>query len=312
LNPKLNKTLIVVSGPTASGKTAISIEIAKVFNAEIISADSRQFFRELKIGVAAPSQLELITIKHHFVGHLSISEYYNVSRFETDVIEFLSEYFNTSKFALMVGGSGLYINAVCKGIDDMPDADETLRKQLKEDLEANGLEGLRQQLKDLDPEYYRIVDRNNPNRILRALEVCIATGKPYSSLRSQANKVRDFNVIKIGLIHSRNELIKRIEKRVDLMIDAGLVEEVRSLINYRTVNALNTVGYKEIFQYLDGNCSLDHTIEKIKTNTRRYAKRQLTWFKRDNSINWFHPDEFDKIIDFIKTSKRQESRLYLF
>jgi tRNA dimethylallyltransferase len=294
--------LIVICGPTAAGKTLVSIEVAKAFDAEIISADSRQFFRELKIGVASPEQHVLKVVKHHFVGQLSVNAYYNVSRFENEVMEFLDEYFSIHKYALMVGGSGLYIDAVCKGIDILPDPDMNLRSQLKKIYETEGLETLIKQLKELDPEYYRLVDLNNPNRIMRALEVCISTGNPFSSLRSNVNKIRDFRVIKIGLDLPRAELFDRIERRVDQMIESGLVEEVTNLSQYRSLNSLNAVGYKEIFNYLDGNCSLAEAIEKIKINTRRYAKRQLTWFKKDNSINWFQPDEIGRIIDFIKGS----------
>lgn len=280
----------------------VSLKVAKAFNTEIISADSRQFYRELKIGVATPDDSILRSVKHHFVGHLSITEYYNVSRFENEVIELLSDYFRTRDFALIVGGSGLYIDAVCKGIDVLPDPDMNLRDQLIKQYETAGLESLKKQLKELDPEYYQAVDLNNPNRIIRALEVCISTGLPFSSLRSSVNKIRDFRIVKIGLDRPRAELFERIEKRVDQMIEAGLVEEVENLRHFRNLNSLNTVGYKEIFNYLDGNCSLDEAIEKIKTNTRRYAKRQLTWFKKDLSINWFHPDETDKIVDFVKSN----------
>jgi tRNA dimethylallyltransferase len=292
----------VICGPTASGKTLVSIEIAKAINAEIISADSRQFFRELKIGVASPGQPELTTVQHHFVGHLSVSEYYNVFRFETEVIEFLKNYFKRSTYALMVGGSGLYLDAVCQGIDELPDPDMNLRNQLKKLYETDGLEPLKKQLKELDPEYILTVDLNNPNRIMRALEVCISTGIPFSSLRNNRNKKREFNILKIGLDWPRAALFERVEKRVDEMIDSGLVEEVKNLSQFRNLNSMNTVGYKEIFQYLDGNCTLSEAIVKIKTNSRRYAKRQLTWFKKDRSINWFHPDETEKMIYFIRNS----------
>ncbi len=300
MEPRVNKSLIVICGPTAVGKTAISIKIAKALITEIISADSRQFYRELKIGVASPGKVELKAVKHHFIGHLSVADYYNVSRFENDIIGFLDNYFKSNNHALMVGGSGLYIDAVSNGIDFLPDPDDDLRKNLKIKLTEQGLEPLKQELKKLDFDYYLVVDLQNPNRILRALEVCLMTGKPYSSFRIRNIKPRNFNIIKIGLDRPRPELFERIEKRVDQMIASGLVEEVKSLAKFRNLNSLNTVGYKEIFYYLDGNCSLTEAINKIKINTRRYAKRQLTWFKKDNAITWFHPDEIGKIIDFIE------------
>lgn len=301
MESKINNILVVICGPTASGKTGVSVEIAKALNSEIISADSRQFFRELKIGVASPTQSELDAVKHHFVGNLSVNEYYNVSKFETDVLDFLSNYYLTHKYALLVGGSGLYINAVCKGIDELPDPDMNLREQLKKTIETEGIENLKQKLYELDPIYYNVVDLNNPNRILRALEVCISTGVPYSLLRQSQTKVRDFKIIKIGLNWPRSELFERIEKRVDKMIQDGLVDEVKSLFSHRHLNSLNTVGYKEIFQYQDGEYSFEKAIEKIKTNTRRYAKRQLTWFRKDHSIHWFHPEEMEKMLDLIRS-----------
>jgi tRNA dimethylallyltransferase len=293
----LSKKLFVISGPTAIGKTALAIDVAQKLNAEIISADSRQFYKELKIGVAAPSDEELSAVKHHFVGHLSITDYYNVSKFEQDVIGFLNMYFKTNDNAVMVGGSGLYIDAVCKGIDDLPDPDENLRKKLKKLLKTNGIGYLQQLLEELDPDYFDIVDLNNPNRLLRALEVIIQTGETYTSLRNSKPRQRDFEIVKIGLNRPREELVEIIEKRVDRMITDGLVDEVRSLEKYRGVNALKTVGYQEIFSYFDGTFTLDEAIEKIKTNTRRYAKRQITWFKRDKEINWFLPEERQKILE---------------
>lgn len=298
----MKNKLLVILGPTAIGKTKLAINIAKTFDAEIISADSRQFYKELKIGVAAPTDEELKVVKHHFVSHLSIIEYYNVSKFENEVLGFLNGYFQNKRYAVMASGSGLYIDAVCKGIDEMPDPDDKLRKQLKKTLKNNGLEPLLKQLKQLDLEYYDVVDLNNPNRIMRALEVCLKTGKTYTSLRNNKPKKRDFEIIKIGLNRPREELFEIIENRVDKMIEQGLLDEVKGLWKYKNLNALNTVGYKEIFDYFDGNCTLDQAIEKIKTNTRRYAKRQLTWFKKDKSIHWFHPDEKEKIVEFVKNS----------
>lgn len=291
--------LIVILGPTAIGKTSVGIQLAQSLNTEIISADSRQFYKELKIGVVAPSQAELGMVKHHFVGHLDLAAYYNVSRFENDVIRFLDGYFKTNKKAVMVGGSGLYIDAVCRGIDDLPDPDEKLRTSLKNEYKEHGIEFLQNRLKYLDPEYYKMVDLDNPKRILRALEVCIMTGKTYSSLRNNQSKKRDFKIVKIGLNRPREKLFKIIEDRVEKMIEMGLVEEVKSLEKYRDLNSLNTVGYKEIFKYLDGEWSLEKAIEKIKTNTRRYAKRQLTWFKKDGEIKWFHPESKHEIMNYV-------------
>ncbi len=298
----MKNKLLVILGPTAIGKTKLAIDIAKTFDAEIISADSRQFYKELKIGVAAPTDEELKVVKHHFVGNLSINEYYNVSKFENEVLEFLNGYFQNKRYAVMASGSGLHIDAVCKGIDELPDPDDNLRKQLKNTFNNDGFKPLLKQLKQLDPEYYKIVDLNNPNRIMRALEVCLKTGKTYTSLRNNKPKKRDFEIIKIGLNRLREELFEIIENRVDKMIEQGLLDEVKGLLKYKNLNALNTVGYKEIFDYFDGNCTLDQAIEKIKTNTRRYAKRQLTWFKKDKSIHWFHPDEKEKIVEFVKNS----------
>ena len=300
--PDLKKLLVVVTGPTAIGKTSIAIHLANTFNAEILSADSRQFYRELKIGVAAPSDDELKRAKHHFVGHISITDYYNVSRFENDVIDFLNTYFVNNPIAIMVGGSGLYIDAVCIGIDELPDPDDKLRKSLKQKIDKEGLESSLHQLKELDPEYFEIVDRKNPNRILRALEVCLMTGQTYTSLRNNPSKKRDFDILKIGLNRPRKELFDIIHHRVDKMIETGLLEEVEGLKEFKHFNSLNTVGYKEIFKYLDDEWTLDLAIEKIKTNTRRYAKRQLTWFKRDEEICWFHPDDRKEIIKLIENN----------
>ena len=275
--------------------------MAQGFGSEIISADSRQFYRGLKIGTAAPTQDELAVVPHHFVGHLGVAEHYNASSFERDVLAFLGTYFQSHEMAIMVGGSGLYIDAVCNGIDELPDPDELLRNSLKRELAEQGLEHLQERLKVLDPAYYAAVDRNNPNRILRALEVCIMTGQPFSSLRKNVPLERDFATVKIGLTRPREELVEIIHQRVDRMIEEGLVEEVRSLMPYRNQNALNTVGYKEIFQYLEGNWTLEMAVEKIKTNTRRYAKRQMTWFRKDKDIQWFHPTELEGITAYIRS-----------
>lgn len=305
INNTANKTLIVVIGPTAVGKTAMAIEIAKHFKTEIISADSRQFYKELKIGVASPSEEELKSAKHHFIGNLSINDSYNVSKFETESLICLKTIFIRNNQAVLVGGSGLYIDAVCKGIDDLPDPEENLREEIKENFKNHGIEYLRNQLKILDYEYYNQVDLANPKRLMRAIEVCLTTGKTFTSLRINQQKPRDFNIIKIGLELPRDVLYERINKRVDLMIEEGLEKEVKSLISQKNLNALNTVGYKEIFDYLEGKTSFEFAIEKIKINSRRYAKRQLTWFKRDKEIKWFNPIETDKIINFIKSNNKQ-------
>lgn len=296
----LKPSLIVIAGPTAIGKTAMAIMLAQALGAEIISADSRQFYKELKIGVATPSQEELKMVPHHFIGHLSIHDYYNVSSYEKEVLIFLDSYFKKYNIAVMVGGSGLYIDAVCKGIDDFPDADEKLRNKLKEQHKNEGLESLKIRLKELDPAYYELVDLNNPKRIIRAIEVCIATGRPFSEQRKNNSVERDFNIIKIGLARPRNELNEIIHKRVDIMLEMGLMDEVKGLYPNKNLNALNTVGYKEIFNYLDGEWSLELAIEKIKTHTRRYAKRQMTWFGKDEDIKWFDPKAYESIMEYLK------------
>lgn len=294
-----DKYLVVVAGPTAIGKTTLSIKLAQHFNTEILSADSRQFYREMRIGTAFPEPDELKAVRHYFIGNLSIHENYNVARYEEEALSLLERLFEALDVVILTGGSGMYIDAVCRGIDDLPDHDPALRHDLKSELEENGLVAFGQKLKALDPEYYEVVDLNNPNRLLRAIEVCLQTGKTYTSLRKNTAKSRPFNIIKIGLNTERETLFNRIGARVDMMIQKGLLEEVRSLIPHRHHNALNTVGYKELFAFLDGDVSLDHAIEKIKTNTRRYAKRQLTWFKRDEEIKWFEPSDYKKLIEYL-------------
>ena len=283
-----NKKLIVVLGPTAIGKTALAIEIAKYYNTEIVSSDSRQFYKELNIGVARPSEEELNTVPHHLIANLSVKEYYNVSMYEQDALNCLDLLFKNKDVAVCVGGSGLYIDALCMGIADLPDPTPELRERLREDYEKGGLEELRFQLKFLDPDYYNEVDLANPIRLLRALEVCYTAGKPFSEIRRQGIKKRPFEIIKIGMMMERNRLNDRINKRVDLMMDMGLLEEVKNVCHYRQYTALNTVGYKEIFDFIDGNISLEQAVENIKTNTRRYAKRQMTWFRRYDDINWIN------------------------
>jgi tRNA dimethylallyltransferase len=296
-----NKHLVVIVGPTAVGKTPLGIELANYFNTEIISADSRQMYMELHIGTAAPSDLELSMAKHHFIKNKSVANYYNASMFELEVINKLTELFQKHDIVLLVGGSTLYVDTVCDGIDDLPTIDLKLRSELTQKYKEEGIEYLRQQLKILDPEHYSKVDLRNPNRILKAIEVSLMTGKPYSSLLTAPKKQRDFNIIKVGINRDRADLFDRINRRVDYMVSAGLIDEVKELQAFRDTNALKTVGYREIFDYLDEKISLEDAIEQIKTNTRRYAKRQITWFARDKAMLWFHPDQKEEIINYIKS-----------
>ena len=305
-NSDLSKNLVIIAGPTAVGKTSFGIKIASHFNTEIISADSRQFYHELKIGTAAPEPSELSTVKHHFIGHISIHDYYNVAMFESQALETIHQIFCSKNIAVMLGGSGLYINVVCSGIDELPDPDIELRRELKETYQTAGIAEIRNMLKKLDPEYYSLVDLANPNRILRALEICITTGQKYSSLRKNPSKKREFNIIKIGLERERTELFNRINRRVDEMFSQGLLEEARQLYEYKHLNALNTVGYKELFDFLDKKMSFEEAVEKIKTNSRRYAKRQLTWFKKDPHYRWFHPEELDEAVEYIRGSIKND------
>ncbi|MFP4471120.1 MAG: tRNA (adenosine(37)-N6)-dimethylallyltransferase MiaA [Bacteroidales bacterium] len=289
----------MVAGPTAIGKTGVTIKLARHFGTSIISADSRQFFREMKIGTAAPAAEELSAAPHFLVGHLSVEDSYNVSQFEQDVLAILEREFQHHPLVFLTGGSGLYIDAVCKGIDDLPDPDEGLRRRIRGWHRDLGIGYLQEKLKNLDPEYFRQVDKANPNRLMRAIEVCLLTGQTYSSLRTNKKRERDFNIIKIGLNRPRNELFEQIGRRTHQMIADDLVEEVKSLAKFRNLNALNSVGYKEIFEYLDGSVPLEQAVENIKTNTRRYAKRQLTWFRRDEEIEWFLPEEIRRMTEFI-------------
>ena len=295
-----NKHLIIILGPTASGKTETALKIAGHFNTHILSADSRQFYREISIGTAKPGKEHLSQIKHYFINSLSIEEDYNVARFEEEALNIIEKIHNSKDVAVMAGGSGLYIDAVCYGIDEFPDADPEIREKIRKDFREKGLEYIQEWLKELDPVYYSRVDLDNPNRIRRALEVCLQTGKPYSVQRLNKPKKRSFNIVKIGLELPREKLHERINRRVDEMIEKGLTDEARRVCPYRELNSLNTVGYKELFRYFDGEISLDRAIEDIKTNTRRYARRQLTWFSRDDSINWFSAGCIDKMIEFLK------------
>ena len=296
-----NKTLVIVLGPTAVGKTDLTIELANKFETSIISCDSRQFYKELKIGVATPTAEQLAKAKHHFIGNISIYDYYNVSKFEVEVLEKLNELFAETDVVFMTGGSGLYIDAVKNGIDDLPDIDENLRKSLIQKLETEGIESLRFDLKRLDPEYYKIVDLRNTNRVLRAVEVCLATGKPYSSLRTKNKKTRDFNILTIGLNIEREKLYERIDQRVDIMLDMGLEQEVNNLLPFKHLNALNTVGYKELFDFFKQKHSFEEAIRLIKRNSRHYAKRQLSWFGRSEDIFWFSTSDIEKITKFIES-----------
>lgn len=293
------KTLIVILGPTGVGKTDLCLDIAEYYDIPIINADSRQLFKDMKIGTAAPTEQQQSRRKHYFVGTLGLTDYYNASMYEQDVISLLDKLFKEKDFAILTGGSMMYIDAVCNGIDDIPTIDDHTRALFKQKYAAEGLEPLCEELKKLDPEYYSIVDLKNTRRIIHALEICYTTGKTYTSLRKQTKRERPFRIIKVGLNREREQLYQRINKRVDDMIANGLVEEARKLYPYKELNALNTVGYKEIFEFLDGKCSLDKAIEHIKSNTRRYARKQQTWFKRDNTIQWFTPEEKEQIKDYI-------------
>ncbi|NJO89737.1 MAG: tRNA (adenosine(37)-N6)-dimethylallyltransferase MiaA [Chloroflexia bacterium] len=296
---KKRKTLIVVVGPTGIGKTDLGVFLAQKLDTEIISADSRQFYNELKIGTAVPSDEELTAAKHHFIGHLSIHDYYNASTFEFKVVNLLNSKFQQYTTMIMVGGSGMYVDAVCKGIDDLPEIDQEIRARLEKKYRDEGIESLRFELKRLDPEYYDVVDLRNPKRILKGLEICMMTGKTYTSFRKSIKKERDFDILKIGLTMEREKLYERIEKRVDLMVEQGLIEEAKEFYPFKHLNSLNTVGYKELFAHFDGEYDLDKAIELIKRNSRRFAKRQLSWFNRDKEINWFDREEKDKIWEFI-------------
>ena len=295
----MEKKLIVITGPTAVGKTALCLDVAKHFHIPIINADSRQIFRELKIGTAPPTEAQMQQVHHDFVGILGLDDYYSASLFEQQVLELLDRQFLTSDYALMAGGSMMYIDAVCDGIDDIPTIDDQTRTTMKQRLADEGLEALCEELRQRDPEYYEIVDRQNPRRVVHALEICLMTGKTYTSFRKREKRQRPFSIIKIGLNRPREELYDRINRRVDQMMADGLLEEAKALYPKRHLNALNTVGYKELFDYIDGRWPLEEAVERIKGNTRRYARKQLTWFKKDESIRWFHPDETETIIKYI-------------
>lgn len=295
----MSKNLIVITGPTAIGKTRVSIEVARHFNTEIVSADSRQIYRELTIGTAVPTPAELAAVKHHFIHSHSIKQSYNASIYETEAMDLLGQLLIKNDRVVMAGGSMLYIDAVCKGIDTMPDVDPELRQNLKNRLKTEGIASLRRQLKQLDREYYSEVDLKNPARIVHALEICLMTGKPYSSFRSSPQKKRPFNIIKIGLNCDRERLHQRINRRVDEMMNAGLEREARSVFHQRHLSALNTVGYRELFAWFEGKLSMERAVELIKRNTRRYARKQLTWFRNDIAVKWFQPEETAQIIEYL-------------
>ena len=298
----MNNYLISIVGPTSIGKTALSIAIAKNFKAEIISSDSRQFYKEMSIGTAVPDKKELQQVKHHFIQDRSIFDDYNVGRFEKDAIYKLNELFRKHNIVVMVGGSGLYVDAVLKGLDDFPEVDKNIRKDLKIKLEKEGIEVLQKQLEKLDPGSFRKIDIDNHQRVIRALEICIGTSKPFSSFLSDKTSVRNFIPIKIGLSGDREIIYDRINQRVDLMIKKGLIKEAKNLYEYKNINALQTVGYRELFAFFGGDFELDFAISEIKKNTRRFAKRQGTWFRKDLEIKWFDfQEKREQIIQYIET-----------
>ena len=296
-----DKYLVVIAGPTASGKTATAIKVAKALGTEIISADSRQFYKELPIGTAAPTKDEQSEVQHYMIHNLNVEDKYDVADYEQDVLNLLNQLFVNHNAVVLTGGSGLFIDAVCKGLDSIPDISEEVRNKVDELYKKGGLIALQNEVERLDPEYYSIVDKYNPRRLQRAVEVCYQTGLTYSSFRKNTVKQRDFKIIKVALLWERSELITRINKRVDIMVNDGLVEEAKAMYPKRHLNSLNTVGYKEIFEHFDGKVSLDEAIENIKINTRQYAKRQMTWLRKNNDYKWFTIDELDEMLNYINS-----------
>lgn len=294
-------TLLVLIGPTGVGKTELSLQLAEYFHTDIISADSRQLYADLPIGTAAPTVEQLRRVNHHFVGTLQLTDYYSAAQYETEVIGKLEELFREHEVVVLTGGSMMYVDAVCKGIDDIPTVDAETRQLLLQKYEEQGLEQLCAELKLLDNEYYHIVDLKNPKRVIHALEICYMTGRTYTSFRTRSQKQRPFRIIKIGLTRDREELYDRINRRVLQMVDDGLVDEARRVLPYRHLNSLNTVGYKEMFKYLDGEWTLPFAIEKIQQNSRIYSRKQMTWFRRDTDIRWFHPDQKTEILAHLHT-----------
>ncbi|MBW8331360.1 MAG: tRNA (adenosine(37)-N6)-dimethylallyltransferase MiaA [Prolixibacteraceae bacterium] len=301
-------TLIVVLGPTGVGKSDISIQLANYFSTDIISADSRQFFRELSIGTAVPAEEDLKSVIHHFIHSRSIHDYYNVSEYETEAIDRINQLFKTKNPLILAGGSMLYIDTICKGIDDIPTVTSEIRQEVVSWYAENGLEALQQRLLNLDPEYHGIVDLNNPKRLLHAVEICQMTGKTFTSFRKNTVRERPFRIVKIGINQDREILYRRINERVERMMEAGLLDEARSVYPYKHLNSLNTVGYKELFAYFDGNCTLDEAVDLIKRNSRKYARKQLTWFRRDNEIAWFEPEQIQDIISFTEQKLNEHDR----
>ena len=304
-----DKYLVVIAGPTASGKTATAIKVAKALGTEIISADSRQFYKELPIGTAAPTPEEQAEVQHHMIHNLNVEDKYDVADYEQDVLNLLNQLFVNHDAVVLTGGSGLFIDAVCKGLDSIPDISEEVRNKVDELYNKGGLIALQNEVECLDPEYYSIVDKYNPRRLQRAMEVCYQTGLTYSSFRKNTVKQRDFKIIKVALLWERIELITRINKRVDIMVNEGLVEEAKAMYPKRHLNSLNTVGYKEIFEHFDGKVSLDEAIENIKINTRQYAKRQMTWLRKNNDYKWFTIDELDEMLNYINTVINGENEI---
>ncbi len=295
----MDKHLVVIAGPTASGKTSTAIKVAQALGSVIISADSRQFYKEIPIGTAAPTKQELSKVQHYMIHNLSVEDDYNVADYEHDVLNLLNKLFLEHDTVVLTGGSGLFIDAVCNGIDFMPDISDENRESVKKLYQDGGLQALLEEVKRLDPEYYKIVDKQNPRRLQRAIEVCYQTGLPYFSFRNNIVKHRDFKIVKVAILWERNELISRINQRVENMIAEGLVEEARMMYPNRHLNSLNTVGYKEMFEYFDGKITLGEAIEQIKISTRQYAKRQMTWLRRSNDYKWFTVDEVDKMLEYI-------------
>lgn len=305
-------TLIVILGPTGVGKSAISMELAKFYSTDIISADSRQLFRELSIGTAVPSKEDLKSVVHHFIQTRSIHHYYNVSEYETEAISLIQELFKTKNPLILTGGSMLYIDTICKGIDDIPTVTPEIRKRVVDWYQEHTLEALQQRLLTLDPEYYAIADLNNPKRLLHAVEICQMSGKTFTSFRTNTLRTRPFRILKIGINQQREVLYERINQRVDLMMEAGLLEEARSVFPYKNLNSLNTVGYKELFSYFEGNSTLEEAVDLIRRNSRKYARKQLTWFRRDADIHWFEPHQVQEIIDFTNDQLKPEFDLNIY
>ena len=304
-----DKYLVVIAGPTASGKTSTAIKVAKALGTEIISADSRQFYKELPIGTAAPTPEEQAEVQHHMVHNLNVEDKYDVADYEQDVLNLLNQLFVNHDAVVLTGGSGLFIDAVCKGLDSIPDISEEVRNKVDELYKKGGLIALQNEVERIDPEYYSVVDKYNPRRLQRAVEVCYQTGLTYSSFRKNTVKQRDFKIIKVALLWERSELIMRINKRVDIMVDEGLIEEAKAMYPKRYLNSLNTVGYKEIFEHFDGKVSLNEAIENIKINTRQYAKRQMTWLRKNNDYKWFNIDELDEMLNYINTVINGENEI---